>query len=108
MTDWRNPPRIPTRNLTIYSGEDVDIIADFRDAKTRQPVAPPEGTEVWFQSGTDTFPCVIDGTSFSLHMEAADVTLDHMDPWWLWIRTPDTEDGRPKAITKGTVQYVEQ
>ncbi len=119
---WRGDA--PTRDITIYKGEDIKISgklsrvvrdangAIVRDASgrpQRESWVPPDGTQMYFvvyhkdASPDTTIPVTLDDHKFSTHIEATTAaTIGDGDEFWLYIKTPDTPNGNPTVISTGT------
>ncbi|UVK62358.1 hypothetical protein SEA_SALVADOR_34 [Gordonia phage Salvador] len=110
MADWA--PEVARRDFTIRDGADYDLAGMFRDAVTKEPYPVPDGSTAYFRVGQDgdhpTIPVVLDGASFSAHVEKTDT------PEWstgatfrLYVVTPPTVNGFPQVVSEGKIKRVD-
>lgn len=111
MSTWR--PQVPQRDITVYFGEDIDLGGKL--SRNGVDWTPDAGTELFFRvfrstanGGTLDLQCTLDGPRFNRHVEVTvAATFTDQDPFWFYIKTPDTTDGNPKVITTGVVNRVD-
>lgn len=110
MADWA--PEIAKRDFTVRDGADYDLAGTFRDAVTKQPYPVPDGSTAYFRVGQagdfPNIPVVLDGASFSAHIESADtVNWPARATFRLYVVTPPTVNGFPQVVSEGKIKRVD-
>ncbi len=110
MADWA--PEVAQRDFTVRDGSDYDLTGTFRDAATKAPWPPPDGSTAYFRVGAagdfPTIPVTIDGADFAAHIEYTDTPdWENGQTFRLYVVTPPTTGGFPQVVSEGVIVRVD-